>query len=194
MEWWPTPPPSQIWKRQKKTRTWKLEPCFLGSCGGGVAAAAAALLTSVPVARIRRDQPHTLVCTTSADIPLETTAFHISKHYKLVAFTATSSSSSHSSWAFWFGFQSSRSSIHPHEELAKFSKGVDFGEFYLLTRWVKDLSPCCFWERERERENEGFGACVFFLKHTNLLKDRAKGREEWRIFSKTTCDSRVHKS
>ncbi len=111
-------------------------------------------VTYVRVARIRRHPPHTLVCTTSADIPLETTAFHISKHHKLVDFTATSSSSSHSSWAFWFGFQSSRSSIHPHEELAKFSKGVDFGEFYLLTRWGKDLSPFCFSEREREKTRD----------------------------------------
>jgi hypothetical protein len=44
---------------------------------------------------------------------------------------------------------------------------------------------CHLFVSERERENKGLGAWFFFLKNTNLLKDRAKGREEWRIFSKT---------
>jgi hypothetical protein len=56
-------------------------------------------VTYVRVARIRRDRPQTLVYTTSADIPLETTAFCI-KHYKLVDFTSSSSLSNHSSSAF----------------------------------------------------------------------------------------------
>jgi hypothetical protein len=42
----PNPPHSQIWKRKKKTGTWKLEACCLGSCSAGVGAAAA-LLTSL---------------------------------------------------------------------------------------------------------------------------------------------------
>jgi hypothetical protein len=58
-------------------------------------------VTYVRVARIRRDRPQTFVSTTSADIPLETTAFRI-KHYKLVDFTSSSSLSNHSSSAFWF--------------------------------------------------------------------------------------------
>jgi hypothetical protein len=57
-------------------------------------------VTYVRVARIRRDRPQTLVSTTSADIPLETTAFF--KNYKLVDFTSSSSLSNHSSSAFWF--------------------------------------------------------------------------------------------
>jgi len=34
--------------------------------------------------------------------------------------------------------------IHPQEEFAKFSKGVEFGEFDLLTLGGKDLSRCSF--------------------------------------------------
>ncbi len=56
-------------------------------------------VTYVRVARIRRDRPQTLVSTTSAYIPLESTAFLI-KHYKLVDFTSSSSLSNHSSSAF----------------------------------------------------------------------------------------------
>jgi hypothetical protein len=38
--------PHKFQKEKKKTGTWKLEACCVGSCGGGVAAASA-LLTSV---------------------------------------------------------------------------------------------------------------------------------------------------
>jgi len=56
-------------------------------------------VTYVRVARIRRDRPQTLACTTSADIPLETTAVRI-KHYKFGWLTSSSSISNHSSSAF----------------------------------------------------------------------------------------------
>jgi hypothetical protein len=152
-------------KKTKKTRTWKLEPCSPGfRCW---------CCCCDRVARIRRHRLHTLVCKTSADIPLETTAFHISKHYKLVDFTATSSSSSHSSWAFWFGFQSSTSSIHPHEELAKFSKTLENSTYLHAGARI-----CLLLVSQRERENKGLGAWFFCVKDTNLLKNRAKGREE----------------
>jgi hypothetical protein len=52
--------------------------------------------------------------------------------------------------------------IHPQEELAKFSKEVEFGEFDLLTIGGKDLSPCCLREREH-----GIRCLVFFLKDTD---------------------------
>jgi len=58
-------------------------------------------VTYVRVVRIRRDRPQTLVCTTSADIPLETTPFRM-KDYKLVDFTSSSSLSNHTGSAFWF--------------------------------------------------------------------------------------------
>jgi hypothetical protein len=58
-------------------------------------------VTYVRVARIWRDRPQILASTTSADIPLESTAFRI-KHYKLIDFTSSSSLSNHSSSAFWF--------------------------------------------------------------------------------------------
>ncbi len=91
------PPPSQISKRKKKD--WNLEV-------GGVLCrelrwrcCCCFCVTYVRVARICRDRPHTLVCTTFVDILLETTAFRI-KHYKLVDFTSSSSLSNPSSSAF----------------------------------------------------------------------------------------------
>jgi hypothetical protein len=69
--------------------------------------------------------------------------------------------------------------IHPQEELAIFSKEVEFGEFDLLTLGGKDLSPCCLREREREREREhGIGCLVFFFGRT--LTDRKIERREER--------------
>ncbi len=53
--------------------------------------------------------------------------------------------------SFLIWFWSSRLPIHPQEELAKFSKEVEFGEFDLLTVGGKDLSP--YWERERTRDS-----------------------------------------
>jgi hypothetical protein len=52
-------------------------------------------------------------------------------------------------------------------EISQIFKGVEFGEFDLLTLGGKDLSPCLR-EREREREREHWIGClVFFLKDTD---------------------------
>jgi hypothetical protein len=59
------PPTSQISKRKKRTGTWKLCRELRWRCW------CCFWITYVHVARIRRHRPHTLGCTTSADIPLE---------------------------------------------------------------------------------------------------------------------------
>ncbi len=146
-------------------------------------------VTYVRVARIWRDRPHTLVSTTSADIPLESTAFRI-KHYKLVDFTSSSSLSNRSSSGFWLIllFEVANSSTRGISQI--FKGGRVWRIWPTYTRGQRFVS--LFFERERE--NTGFGAWFFFFKDTDWQKDRAKGREEWRIFGTTTCDSRVHQS
>jgi hypothetical protein len=100
---------------------------------------------------------------------VETTTFHISKHYKLVDFTAI-----HHHQV----FQAQLSDLIPVFEIADSStrgssqifKGFQtFGNFDILTLGGKDLSPCCFCERdtERRRTRDWVLGALFCVKETD---------------------------
>jgi hypothetical protein len=134
-------------KTKKKTATWKLEACCVGSCGGGVAAASA-LLTSVLRAsdvidrrpmfpQLPRTSPWRLQHFASSTI--NWLILHLVYHYLI-----TQAQLSDLIPVFEVADSSTR-------EISQIFKGVEFGEFDLLTLGGKDLSPCLK-ERERERE------------------------------------------
>jgi hypothetical protein len=137
--------PHKFEKDKKKTGTWNLEACCIESCGGGVAAASA-LLTSVLRAsdvidrrplfpQPPRTSPWRVQHFSSSTI--NWLILHLVHHYLI-----TQAQFSDLIPVFEFADSCTR-------EISQIFKGVEFGEFDLLTLGGKDLSPCL---RERERE------------------------------------------